>query len=199
MKVNSKIVLLGSLFFVLIIVFTGFLFFNSNLSNTKDNNQSRTNKKSCDILTLELAQLAFGEEAKQDKELPNFDVSNEDVDVTSCSYFTNNANFEKSKSISLLTRFAKSDTGKETNVFGFDVNKRRDYLDIGLMNIESENMPTPAPVEEINIQGAKSFYDPDLKQFNILIDDGVYWLIISGRNIDKSSLVLLAEKMVSML
>jgi len=199
MKANSKIILVAILSFVLVTIFVGFFVLNGNLSNTNNGNQSRSSKKSCEILTLELAQLVFGEEAIQDKDEPNFDVSNEDVDVTSCSYFTNNMDFQKLKSVSLLTRFAKSDTGKESNSFGFDVNKRKDYSDFEGMNIGIENMPTPAPVEEINIQGAKSFYDSDLKQLNILIDDGVYWLIISGRNIDKSSLILLAEKIVSLL
>jgi len=51
-------------------------------------------------------------------------------------------------------------------------------------------------MEGITIKDHQAFYDPELKQLNILTNDENYWIIIGGFNVEKDSLIELSKKIL---
>ena len=156
----------------------------------------------CDLLTVELAKSVIkGEVENDNKESPDVNLANENVVLSNCTYISKEGmTFKDIKTVGLLVRQAKNDTGRESNKFGFEKNKKREYGDISKELQELKKLGiTPkesSPVEEIDISGQKAYFDPDLKQFNALIKDSNFWIMVSGNNVEKSDLLSLTEKII---
>ena len=118
----------------------------------------------------------------------------EDIFLTSCSYSKAASNIKDLKSATILVRAAKNDLGKSSNKSGFVENKTRNY---GGEKTEYF-IPNESDVvmEGITIKDHQAYYDPELKQLNILTNDENYWIIIGGFNVEKDSLIELSKKIL---
>lgn len=202
---NIKLVFLT---FITIAIVGGGLFFMISKKNNQSPVTRKTNSKSfkpinaCDVLTAELAKSVIKGEVENDNDnSSDVNLANEDVAISNCTYVSKSGtNIRDIKTVGLLIRQAKNDLGKESNKLGFEKNKKRDYGDISKELEELKKLGiTPkesSPVEETDILGEKAYFDPDLKQFNVLIKDNDFWIILSGNNIEKSDLLSLTEKII---
>lgn len=195
---------------VAIVVIVGVLLFTN--SNSKKKNPPSILQKvapkafkpvnACDLLTVELAKSVIkGEVENDNRQSPDVNLANENVSLSNCTYISKEGTTLKDiKTVGLVIRQAKNDTGRESNKFGFEKNKKREYGDISKELQELKKLGiTPkesSPVEEIDISGQKAYFDPDLKQFNVLIKDSNFWIMVSGNNVEKSDLLSLTEKII---
>lgn len=129
-------------------------------------------KSACDIFTQDIAQEVLGSGASK-SELPDgADASTDDVSVTQCLY-----ELEQGDDLliaNVLVRGAKNRDAYETNRFGFD--DTRDYV--------SPSSMEEAQSDTIENLGDDAYYNPAFKQVNVLVDEGLYWIIV---NIDGGS------------
>jgi hypothetical protein len=194
-------------FAIIAIVGGGLLFISLQKSNQSPAIKKTTSKSfkpvnACDLLTVELAKSVIkGEVESNDTESPDVNLANENVVLSNCTYISKEGMTLKDiKTVGLVVRQAKNDAGRESNKFGFEKNKKREYGDISKELQELKKLGiTPkesSPVEEIDILGQKAYFDPDLKQFNVLIKDNNFWVMVSGNNIDKNDLLSLTEKII---
>ena len=193
-----------------IVVIAGVLLF-ANSNSKKENPPTILQKvapkafkpvNACNLLTVELAKSVIKGEVENDRESPYANLANENVSLSTCTYISKEGTTLKDiKTVGLLIRQAKNDTGRESNKFGFEKNKKREYGDISKELQELKKLGiTPkesSPVEEIDISGQKAYFDPDLKQFNVLIKDANFWIMVSGNNVEKSDLLSLTEKIIN--
>jgi len=193
-----------------IVVIAGVLLF-ANSNSKKENPPTILQKvapkafkpvNACNLLTVELAKSVIKGEVENDRESPYANLANENVSLSTCTYISKEGTTLKDiKTVGLLIRQAKNEEGRESNKFGFEKNKKREYGDISKELQELKKLGiTPkesSPVEEIDISGQKAYFDPDLKQFNVLIKDANFWIMVSGNNVEKSDLLSLTEKIIN--
>lgn len=115
--------------------------------------------KACDVLTEPVAKTILGPET-QTGSAPTDAVSSEDLEVSNCTYFTAPTSgsvmdiANNKKTISLLVRSAKSQTGVDTNKGYFDVNT--------------------SGLQEVSGYGDKAMWDANIHNLTILKGANIY-------------------------
>ena len=70
-----------------------------------------------------------------------------------------------------MVQGSKTATGKTSNEFGFDNNKKLDA--------QGGQTGTNEPISGL---GDAAYFSPAFGQVNVLVDDGTYWLIVQAEN-----------------
>lgn len=144
----------------------------STVSTAEDPVALGDTKDACDVYTQEIAQTIPGSGATKAELPPGAQASTDDVNVSSCIYQLDDSSLS-GLTASVLVRGAKTEDGKNSNVFGFEGNQDRS-------NFEGDETAEYGPTEPVNGIGEKAFYDPDFEQINVLANDGQYWLIVQA-------------------
>lgn len=148
----------------------------STAVSTGDQAEIGDTKSACELFTLDTARSVLGESATASDLPPGAQASTDDVSVTNCLYEAEGAS--DFATVSLLARGAKTSTGAQSNVFGFEGNQDRSNFE----GVGGEFGPT----EPIDGLGQRAFFDPDFEQVNVLVDDGRYWLIVQADSREQS-------------
>lgn len=128
-------------------------------------------KTACDIFTDAVAAKVLGSGATQGESPARAGASTDDVSVTNCLYEIDDPDSEGTLTASVLVRGGKTDTGKSSNEFGFDNNKKIDA--------QGGQTGTSEPISGI---GEAAYFSPAFGQVNVLVDKGTYWLIVQADN-----------------
>ncbi|MCE7936722.1 hypothetical protein DYH10_02965 [Candidatus Saccharibacteria bacterium CPR2] len=140
-------------------------------SQKQETNQSSASqyKSACDVFTLEIAKKHLGENARLG-DTPSSDDSTEgdNLITSSCLYGAGEDSLE-SRNIQLNT--AKNSTGEEWN--------RNNYEQAPFETAEFGE-EEPPKLQQISGVGDKAYWNPQLGQLNVLIDNGKYWLTVQG-------------------
>jgi len=185
---------LCSLIFILVLACD-----NTNTSSTKIKNETQTTtsvlntsklKKACELFTEVHAVALLGGDLEKDSTFGD-QQETEDISLTTCSYSNAASNIRDIKSATVVVRAAKNDLGRISNKSGFLENKTR------VFGGDFAHNRSEAKMEEIEIKDHQAYYDPGLKQLSILTSDENYWIMISGFNIEKDSLIALGRKILA--
>jgi len=176
---------------------------NTNTASTKIKNETQTTtsvsntsklKKACELFTEEHAVALLGGDLEKDSTFGD-QQETEDISLTTCSYSKTASNIRDLKSATVLVRAAKNDLGRISNKSGFSENKTRVFG--GEETEYFAHNRSEVKMEEIEIKDHQAYYDPGLKQLNILTSDENYWIIMGGFNIEKDSLIVLGRKILA--
>jgi len=148
---------------------------NSAEVQTGDQADSGNTVEACDIYTQAIAEQVPGAGSIISDATPAYDASTDDVSVTNCQYTKDDPDSLGILTASALVRAGKTQTGKDSNVFGFEGNQDRS-------NFADQEGITYGPTEPISGLGEAAFWDPDFEQVNVLLGDGQYWLIIQAES-----------------
>lgn len=162
-----------------LVIIGGLIFFGVNKSN---NPQSKTKssstssqqaassvKSACDIYTAEIANKYLGEGAKKgDTANSGNKTEGNDTIVSSCLY-EDSAEIPKIVNIQLIA--AKNEAGKSWNKAEFENSPKEtaEYAE-----------ETPPVLENIDGVGDSAYWNPQMGQLCVLVNDGQYWLTIQG-------------------
>lgn len=137
-----------------------------NLSSTATQSNLKT---ACDIYTLDVAKKYLGESAKKGSTAgSDSKTEGNDTIVSSCLY-ENDAEISGIINIQLIA--AKNDNGKSWNKSSFE-NSPKETAEL----TEEE----PPVLENIDGTGEKAYWNPQLGQLCVLVNDGQYWLTVQG-------------------
>jgi hypothetical protein len=176
---------------------------NTNTASAKIKNETQSTtsvlntsklKKACELFTEEHAVALIGGDLEKDSTFGD-QQETEDISLTTCSYSKAAFNIRDIKSATVVVRAAKNDLGRVSNKSGFLENKTRVFG--GEKTEYFAHTRSEAKMEEIEIKDHQAYYDPGLKQLNILTSDENYWIMISGFNIEKDSLIALGGKILA--
>lgn len=170
---SKKIISLTILAVIVIMVIGALVFFNKT-ANAPKLGQSKASKQhtintvnACDVLTKDIAKQFLKEEPELGSDTAS-SQSSDDIKVSSCTYSTKFVIGQPSslKTISLLVRSPKTQTGFDDNLQGFEDQKL-------------------SGDEEVSDYGDKAYWSPQNGQLNIL--KGGNWVIVTAGNITPAS------------
>lgn len=143
----------------------------SDASQKQETNQSSASqyKSACDVFTLEIAKKHLGENARLGDTASSDDVTEGDHVITSSCLYDGGEDSMEIRNIQLIT--AKTATGEEWNRNSYENSPKE------TAEFSDEQPPTLTPIEGV---GDKAYWNPQLGQLNVLIDNGKYWLTVQG-------------------
>jgi hypothetical protein len=131
----------------------------SNDGGAEDRSYPTQTAKACDVLTEQVAKDLLGSVGPQSPATP--DVDSPDIRVSTCIRINAASGVASTRSVSLLMRVAKSETGAESNEAVFAAGT------------------VPAGAEDVSGYGEKAFWNPAVGQLNIL-DEGNWYILTAG-------------------
>lgn len=160
---------------VVVVVFVagGFLLLGTSSTQNKEGSSQESGKQNsarqilvaCDVMSLDDARRAIGDDAEKPADASTANASSDDIEVTQCLYQTpagDVASIKNQKQASLLTRSAKTDTGAESNQQVFEGGAR------------------PPGVQTVEGYGESAFWNPEFGQLNILQNDNWHVVQVGG-------------------
>lgn len=143
----------------------------SSSNQAQETNQPTTSKfqSACDVFTLEIAKKHLGEGARLGDTTASDDSTEGDHVITSSCLYDAGEDSLESRNIQLIT--AKTTTGEEWN--------RNNYEQAPFETAEFSEEQPPALVQIVGL-GDKAYWNPQMGQLNVLIENGKYWLTVQG-------------------
>lgn len=138
-------------------------------TSTKQEDNTKKLKTACDIYTDEIAKKYLGTSAKKGDTPNSTRVDEGDTTITSQCLYEDDGEISKIINIQLIG--AKTDAGKEWIVKEFD-NSPFETATI----TEGE----PPILETYTGIGSDAYWNPDIGQLCVLVDEGEYWLTVQG-------------------
>lgn len=195
---NKKIIIIITIALLAIFIILGWFVFGLNKDskqsntqqNTTQNNQAKSDLKvACNIYTVEVAKKYLGESAKiGDTASSNSVTEGKDVTTSTCLY-ENGAEIAKIINIQLIG--AKNDAGKSWIKSTFKSSPTE------LAKSINEESPV---LETVTGVGEEAYWNPDMGQLCVLVQDTKYWLTIQGSTKsteeEKANLKLMAQDLL---
>lgn len=172
---SGKKIILG-IVIVCVVLAGGYLLYSQFIKKTpvanpeaEQNSLSSQLAKACDILTEDVAKTALNGSVTRGDEVSSATSSSDDIAVSQCSYTQSispgqTVSPDSLKSVNLLVRSARTDTGKQAN---------SDVFSEGKM---------PSNAEALSGYGEKAFWNPEFGQLNIL-KNGNWYIVEFGSTV----------------
>lgn len=141
----------------------------TNKTNKQSDKQATNIKSACDVFTIEIAKKYLGGNARLgDTVASNKSTDGEHLVTSSCLY---DAGEDSLKSLNIQLNTAKSITGEEWNRDNFNNSPKK--------AAEASGSQVPE-LTQISGVGEKAYWNPQLGQLQVLLENGKYWLSIQG-------------------